>query len=91
MVTFSWLGRSPLAVAIVTPFCPSVKPFWLETDRAVSKALLPAFSGMYTAPPSAAASAAFCTCVASICQRLNSSARPANAAKVTKVRATHTM
>jgi hypothetical protein len=53
--------------------------------------LLPLFSGMNTAPASAAASAAFCARVAICCQRLYSMASPANAVSATNVNANQTM
>ncbi len=90
-VTFSWFGSRPTAVDTVTPPDPLVKPFSLEIVCAVLYALFPAFSGMKTAPASAAASAAFCALVAICCQRLYSSARPAKAVSATNVIANHTM
>src|SRR4051812_42069089 len=90
-VTLSWLGSFPTAVVTVTPFDPLVKPFSLVSVCAVVYALLPTFSGRKTAPPSAAASAAFWARVEIDCQRLYSIARPANAVRATNVSANHTM
>ena len=67
---------------MVTPFEPSVNPFSRAIVWAVVNALFPTFSGMNTAPASAAASAAFWARVAICCQRLYSSASPANAVSV---------
>ena len=68
-----------------------MKPFSVAIVCAVVNALLPAFSGMNTAPASAAASAAFCARVAICCQRLYSIASPAKAVSATNVSANHTM
>ncbi len=90
-MTFSWFGSLPAAVAMVTPFVPSVNPLNDAMLLAVVNALFPMFSGMNTAPASAAASAAFWMRAERLFQRLYSSPRPANAVSVTRVSAIHTM
>ena len=91
IVTFNWFGSLPAVVKMITPEVPLVNPLWDAVVFAVLNALLPTFSGMKTAPASAAASAAFWILVERLFHRLYSRPSPANAVRVMSVNAIHTM